>query len=86
LQRQRAHVSLQADPPGSQVSGALRTLWECYRNSPCRRRKCSSCGTLNEGAELESGGEVKAGVDDGVEDGIDVGVNVGGGSCFCWWT
>jgi hypothetical protein len=27
--------------------------------------KCSSCGTLNEGAEVESGGEVKAGVDDG---------------------
>jgi hypothetical protein len=27
---------------------------------------------LNEGAEVESGGEVKAGVDDGVEDGIDV--------------
>jgi hypothetical protein len=39
---------------------------------------------LNEGAEVESGGEVKAGVDDGVEDGIDVavGVNVGGGAVF----
>jgi hypothetical protein len=36
---------------------------------------------LNEDAEVESGGEVKAGVDDGVEDGIDVavGVSVGGG-------
>jgi hypothetical protein len=34
---------------------------------------------LNEGAEVETGGEVKAGVDEGVEDGIDVavGVNVG---------
>jgi hypothetical protein len=39
---------------------------------------------LNEGAEVESGGEVKAGVDDGVEDGIAVaiGVNVGGGAVF----
>jgi hypothetical protein len=46
--------------------------------------KCSCCGTLNEGAEVESGGAVKAGVDDGVEDGIDVavGVNVGGGAVF----
>jgi hypothetical protein len=26
----RAHVSLLADPPGSQVSGALLTLWEYY--------------------------------------------------------
>jgi hypothetical protein len=44
---------------------------------------CSSCGTLSEGAGVESGDEEKAGtgVDDGVEDGIDiaVGVNVGGG-------
>jgi hypothetical protein len=33
---------------------------------------------------VESGGEVKAGVDDGVEDGIDVavGVSVGGGAVF----
>jgi hypothetical protein len=33
---------------------------------------------------VESGGEVKIGVDDGVEDGIDVavGVNVGGGAVF----
>jgi hypothetical protein len=39
---------------------------------------------LNEGAEVESGGEVKAGVDDGLEDGIDVavGVSVGGGAVF----
>jgi hypothetical protein len=41
---------------------------------------------LSDGAEVESGGEVKAGVgvDDGVEDGIDfgVGVNVGGGAVF----
>jgi hypothetical protein len=39
---------------------------------------------LNEGAEVESGGEVKAGADDGVEDGIDVavGVNAGGGAVF----
>jgi hypothetical protein len=33
---------------------------------------------------VESGGDVKAGVDDGVEDGIDVavGVSVGGGAVF----
>jgi hypothetical protein len=39
---------------------------------------------LNKGAEVEGGGEVKAGLDDGVEDGIDVavGVNVGGGAVF----
>jgi hypothetical protein len=45
--------------------------------------KCSSCGTLSEGAGEKSENEVKAGVgvDDGVEDGIDigVGVNVAGG-------
>jgi hypothetical protein len=34
------------------------------------------CGTLSEGAGVESENEVKAGVgvDDGVEDGIDIGV------------
>jgi hypothetical protein len=41
---------------------------------------------LSEGAEAESGGEVKAGVgvDDGAEDGIDVAVavKVGGGASF----
>jgi hypothetical protein len=39
---------------------------------------------LSEDAEGESGGKVKAGVDDGVEDGIDVavGVNGGGGVVF----
>jgi hypothetical protein len=39
---------------------------------------------LSEGAEVESGGEVKAGVDDRMEDGIDiaVGVNVEGGAVF----
>jgi hypothetical protein len=41
---------------------------------------------LSEGAEVGSGGEVKAGVGvvDGVDDGIDigVGVNVGGGADF----
>jgi hypothetical protein len=39
---------------------------------------------LSEGAEVESGGEVKAGVDDGVEDGLDVAVrvNVGGRAVF----
>jgi hypothetical protein len=39
---------------------------------------------LSEGAEVESGGAVKAGVEDGVEDGIDVavGVNVGVGVVF----
>jgi hypothetical protein len=70
LQRQRAHVSLLADPPGSQVSGALLSL----KTPPVGGEKCSSCGTLSEGAEVERGGEVKAGVDDGVEDGIDVAV------------
>jgi hypothetical protein len=39
---------------------------------------------LSEGAEVESGGKAKAGVDDGVENGIDVavGVNVGGVDVF----
>jgi hypothetical protein len=45
--------------------------------------KCSRCGTLSEGAGVESENEVKATVevDDGVEDGIDTGVevNVGAG-------
>jgi hypothetical protein len=44
------------------------------------------CGTLSEGAGVESENEVKAvvGVDDGVEDGIDIGVevNVGAGEIF----
>jgi hypothetical protein len=48
--------------------------------------KCSSCGTLSEGAGVESENEVKAGVevDDVTEDGIDigVGVNVGGVEIF----
>jgi hypothetical protein len=83
LHRQRAHVSLLADPPGSQVSGALQTLWECYRNSSYRGKKCSSCGMLSEGAGVESEDEVEAGVgvDDGVVDGVDIGVgaNVGAG-------
>jgi hypothetical protein len=34
---------------------------------PLSEEKYASCGTLSEGAEVESGGEVKAGVDDGVE-------------------
>jgi hypothetical protein len=51
-----------------------------------RGEKCLSCGTLSEGAAVESEDDKKAGigVDDGVEDGIDigVGVNVGGGEIF----
>jgi hypothetical protein len=44
--------------------------------------KCSSCGTLSEGAGVESENEAKAGVgvDDGVEDGIDIGVGVSVGA------
>jgi hypothetical protein len=68
------------------VSGALLTLWDCYKNPPVGREKCSSCGALSEGAGVESEYEEKAGVgvDDGVEDGIDigVGVNAGGGEIF----
>jgi hypothetical protein len=82
--------SLLADPPDSQVSGALQTLWDCYKTPAVGGEKCSSCGTLREGAIVESEDEEKAGVgvgvgvDDGVEDGIDigVGVNVGGGEIF----
>jgi hypothetical protein len=72
LHRQRAHVSFLADSPGSQVSGALQTLWECYKTPPVGGEKCASCGTSNEGAGVESENEVKAGVgvDDDVEDGI----------------
>jgi hypothetical protein len=33
---QRAHVSLLADPPGSQVSGVLLFSWSAVNNSPCR--------------------------------------------------
>jgi hypothetical protein len=89
LHRQRAHVSLVADPPGSQVSVALQTLWAMgmlKKPPPVWGEKCSSCGTLSEGDGVESKNEVKAGVgvDDGVEDGIDigVGVNVRGGEIF----
>jgi hypothetical protein len=89
LHRQRAHVSLLADPPGSQVSGALQTLWECNKTLPIGGEKCSSCGALSEDAGVESENEVKAGVgvDSDVEDGIDIGigVNIGGRGIFCYW-
>jgi hypothetical protein len=53
----------------------------------CRGRKMLKlCGTLSEGAGVDSENEVKAvvGVDDGVEDESDigVGVKVGGGEIF----
>jgi hypothetical protein len=56
------------------------------KTPPVGGEKCSSCGTFNEGAGVESEDEEKAGVgvDDGVEDGIDigVGVNIEGGEIF----
>jgi hypothetical protein len=57
---------------------------ECYKTPPVGGYKCSSCGTLSEGAEVESEGEMKAVVDDAMEDGIDVAVvvNVGDGAVF----
>jgi hypothetical protein len=66
------------------VSGALLTLWDYNKTPAVGGEKCSSCGTLSEGAEVESEGEVKAGADDGVEDGIDVAVGayVGGVELF----
>jgi hypothetical protein len=84
LHRQRAHVSLLADPPGSQVRHFK--LYGIAIKTPVGGEKCSSCGTLSEGAGVESEDEEKAGigVDDGVEDGIEigVGVNLGGGEIF----
>jgi hypothetical protein len=55
-----------------------------YKTPPVRGEKCSRCGTLSEGAEVESGGVVKAGVGDGAKDGIEVavGVIIGGGAVF----
>jgi hypothetical protein len=55
------------------VSGA-QTQCDAVKTPLVGGEKYSSCGKLSEGAVVESGGEVKAGVHDGVEDGIDVSV------------
>jgi hypothetical protein len=64
------------------VSGHFKLYGNAKKTPCCRGRKCSSCGTLSEGAGVESENEVKAGVgvDDGVEDGIDIGVGVSVGA------
>jgi hypothetical protein len=38
---QRAHISLLADPPGSQVSGALLFSWNALKTPPVVEEKCS---------------------------------------------
>jgi hypothetical protein len=75
LHRQRAHVSLLADPPGSQVSGALLLSWNAMKTPPVEGEKCSCCGRFSRGAGVEGGGEVGAEVDV-VEYEIDVGLGM----------
>jgi hypothetical protein len=65
LHRQRAHASLLADPPGSQVSGALLFSWNVIRTPPVGGEKCSCCDRFSGGAGVEGGGEVGAEVDGG---------------------
>jgi hypothetical protein len=66
--------------------GHYKLYGNANKTPPVGGEKCSSCGTLSDGAGVESEKEVNAGVgvDVCIEDGIDigVGVNVGGGGIF----
>jgi hypothetical protein len=60
LHQQRAHVSLLADPPVSQVSGELLFSWNAIKLPPVGGEKCSRRGRFSGGAGVEGGGEVGA--------------------------
>jgi hypothetical protein len=75
LHQQRAHVSLLADPRGSQVSGALVFSWNANATPPVEGEKCSYCGRFTGGAGVKGGGEVGAEIDV-VENEFDVGVGM----------
>jgi hypothetical protein len=70
------HVSLLADSPGSQMSGALLFSRDAVKTPPVGGENFSGCGRLSGGARVEGGGEVRVEVGDGVEKRIDVGLEM----------
>jgi hypothetical protein len=55
LQQQRSHVSLLADPPGSQLSGALLTLLKCYKDSSEGEVKAGVDDDVEDGIDVAVG-------------------------------